>query len=103
MFNDVSSRMPVYALPRELVFPSPHEAEDGLLAVGGDLTPERLVLAYENGIFPWYEEGLPILWHSPDPRCVIRLDRVHVGRTLRKVIKRGTYQVRFDTAFRDVI
>ena len=95
--------MPVYALSRELVFPPPEDAEDGLLAVGGDLSPERLLLAYESGIFPWYEDGLPILWHSPDPRCVMPLDRVHVGRTLRKVMKRGTYAVSFDTRFRDVI
>jgi leucyl/phenylalanyl-tRNA--protein transferase len=95
--------MPVYALPRELVFPPPEDAEDGLLAVGGDLTPERLLLAYESGIFPWYEEGLPILWHSPDPRCVMQLDRLHVGRTLKKVMKRGTFRVTFDTRFADVI
>ena len=95
--------MPVYALPRDLVFPPAEDAEDGLLAVGGDLRPERLLLAYESGIFPWYEDGLPILWHSPDPRCVMMLDRVHVGRTLRKVLKRGAFRVTFDTRFRDVI
>lgn len=95
--------MPVYALPKQLVFPSPEEAEDGLLAVGGDLSPERLLLAYRSGIFPWYEDGFPILWHSPDPRCVIVIDRMHVGRSLRKVLKRGTFEVRFDTRFRDVI
>ena len=95
--------MPVYALPRDLVFPPPEDAEDGLLAVGGDLTPDRLLLAYESGIFPWYEEGLPILWHSPDPRCVMQLDRVHVGRTLKKVLKRGAFRVTFDARFGEVI
>ena len=61
--------MPVYALGDELAFPDPELAEEnGLLAVGGDLRPERLLLAYSLGIFPWYEDGLPILWHSPDPR-----------------------------------
>jgi leucyl/phenylalanyl-tRNA--protein transferase len=95
--------VPVYALTDALVFPPPSHAEDGLLAVGGDLSPERLLLAYRSGIFPWYEEGLPILWHSPDPRAVFVLDRIHVGRSLRKVLNRGGYDVRFDTAFVDVI
>jgi leucyl/phenylalanyl-tRNA--protein transferase len=95
--------VPVYALTDDLVFPPPSHAEDGLLAVGGDLSPERLLLAYRSGIFPWYEEGLPILWHSPDPRAVFVLDRIHVGRSLRRVLKRGGYEVRFDTAFVDVI
>src|SRR5512140_1693564 len=95
--------MPVYALPKQLVFPPPEHAEDGLLAVGGDLRPERLLLAYRSGIFPWYEEGFPILWHSPDPRCVLLTDDIHVGRTLRKVMARGGYRVAYDTAFREVI
>lgn len=95
--------VPVYALTRALVFPPPDHAEEGLVAVGGDLSPERLLLAYRSGIFPWYDENLPILWHSPDPRCVIRVENIHVGRTLRKTIARGTYAVRYDTAFREVI
>jgi leucyl/phenylalanyl-tRNA---protein transferase len=95
--------VPVYALRRALVFPSPSEAVDGLLAVGGDLSTDRLLLAYRMGIFPWYGEGMPILWHSPDPRCVIAVDRVHVGRTLRRTLAKQTYEVRFDTAFEQVI
>jgi leucyl/phenylalanyl-tRNA--protein transferase len=95
--------VPVYALGRPLAFPPPEDAEGGLVAVGGDLSPERLLLAYRSGIFPWYEEGLPILWHSPDPRCVLPLDRLHVGRSLRRVIAKGTYEVRFDTSFERVI
>jgi leucyl/phenylalanyl-tRNA--protein transferase len=95
--------VPIHALTKRLVFPPPEDAEDGLLAVGGDLSPERLLLAYRSGIFPWYEEGLPILWHSPDPRCVIPVDRFVVNRTLRKVIKRGEYAVRFDTEFARVV
>jgi leucyl/phenylalanyl-tRNA--protein transferase len=95
--------VPVYALRRALVFPSPSEAVDGLLAVGGDLSTERLLLAYRMGIFPWYGEGMPILWHSPDPRCVIAVDRVHVGRTLRRTLAKQTYEVRFDTVFERVI
>ena len=63
--------MPVFRLDDRLVFPAVHHAEDGLLAVGGDLRPERLLLAYSKGIFPWYGENLPILWHSPDPRMVM--------------------------------
>jgi leucyl/phenylalanyl-tRNA--protein transferase len=95
--------VPVYALTRALVFPPPEQAVEGLLAVGGDLTPERLLLAYRSGIFPWYDEGLPILWHSPDPRCVLPVDRVHIGRTLRRTIAKQTYEVRFDAAFDRVI
>jgi leucyl/phenylalanyl-tRNA--protein transferase len=95
--------MPVYALTEELLFPPPDHAEDGLLAVGGDLSTERLLLAYRSGIFPWYEEGLPILWHSPDPRCVLVLDRLHVGRTLKKLLRKQEFEVRYDTSFADVI
>jgi leucyl/phenylalanyl-tRNA--protein transferase len=95
--------VPVYELGRALVFPPPELAVDGLLAVGGDLSPERLLLAYRSGIFPWYGEGLPILWHSPDPRCVLPVDRVHTGRTLRRTMTKGVYDVRFDTAFESVI
>src|SRR5215472_13464778 len=95
--------MPVYELGPALVFPPPDHAEEGLLAVGGDLTPERLLLAYRSGIFPWYDEGLPILWHSPDPRCVLLADRLHLGRSLRRVLKKKPYEVRFDTAFAEVI
>ena len=96
--------MPVYRLTRDLAFPDPHEAEpDGLLAVGGDLTAMRLVLAYSRGIFPWYSEGQPILWWSPDPRCVLDLDHLHVSRRLRRVLNQGKYRVSFDEEFRGVI
>jgi leucyl/phenylalanyl-tRNA---protein transferase len=76
---------------------------DGLLAWGGDLAPQRLLAAYRRGIFPWYSEGQPILWHSPDPRFVLVPSQVHVPRSLKKVMNRGTYQVRYDTAFPLVI
>jgi leucyl/phenylalanyl-tRNA---protein transferase len=95
--------VPVYALSRALSFPSPDQAVEGLVAVGGDLSPKRLLLAYRSGIFPWYDEGLPILWHSPDPRCVMRIERLHVGRTLRRAMTKGVYDVRYDTAFGRVI
>ena len=95
--------MPIRVLGRALAFPPPEDAEDGLLAVGGDLSTERLLLAYGSGIFPWYGPGQPILWHSPDPRCVIPTGAVHVGRSLRRVVAKGGYEIRFDTAFARVI
>lgn len=95
--------MPVYRLDQRLIFPPVEDAEDGLLAVGGDLRPERLVLAYSSGIFPWYEEGQPILWHSPDPRMVLTTEALRVPRSLRQVLRRGTYRVTLDLAFRRVI
>jgi leucyl/phenylalanyl-tRNA---protein transferase len=94
----------IFRLDQRLRFPSPELAEKGgLLAVGGDLRPERLVLAYAQGIFPWYNEDTPILWHSPDPRMVLRAGEIQVGRSLAKTIRRGTYEVRLDTAFRSVV
>jgi leucyl/phenylalanyl-tRNA--protein transferase len=96
--------MPVFRLSERLIFPSPELAEpNGLLAVGGDLSPERLLLAYQHGIFPWYEEGLPILWHSPDPRMVLLVEHRHVPRSLRKAMKREPYELRYDTAFDAVV
>ncbi len=96
--------MTVYRIPRQLVFPPPEEAEEsGLLGVGGDLQPRRLLLAYSTGIFPWYGEGQPILWFSPDPRFVLELDELHVGRSLRKRLRRGDYRVTMDLAFEEVI
>lgn len=85
-------------------FPPVDEAdEDGILAVGGDLSVERLVQAYRRGIFPWYSDGLPILWHCPNPRFVLDPAALHVPRSLRKVMNRGTFEVRFDTSFEQVI
>lgn len=76
---------------------------NGLLAAGGALTPEWLLAAYRRGIFPWYSPGEPILWWSPDPRCVLRVDRVHVSRSLRKNMKKPQWTVRFDTSFEQVM
>jgi leucyl/phenylalanyl-tRNA---protein transferase len=95
--------LPVYKLDHRLWFPPVDHAEDGLLAVGGDLRPERLLLAYRNGIFPWYERGLPILWHSPDPRMVLDVNGLHVPRSLRKAMRRRPYELRLDSAFRRVM
>ena len=97
--------MPVYQLIPEIpLFPPIEEAEDdGLLAVGGDLTKERLLCAYRRGIFPWYEVGQPILWWSPDPRLVLFPDELKISRSLRKVLRKEQFEIRFDTAFQEVI
>ncbi|HEY1816464.1 MAG TPA: leucyl/phenylalanyl-tRNA--protein transferase [Kofleriaceae bacterium] len=95
--------MPVYRLDDRLVFPPVHLAEDGLLALGGDLRPERLILGYTKGIFPWYAENLPILWHSPDPRMVMTTRDLVIQRSLRKQIKRKPYKLTMDTAFERVL
>ncbi len=95
--------MPVFRLDERLVFPPVHHAEDGLLALGGDLRPERLVLGYTQGIFPWYAENLPILWHSPDPRMVLTTRDLVVQRSLRKAIRKRPYELRIDTAFAGVL
>jgi leucyl/phenylalanyl-tRNA--protein transferase len=85
-------------------FPPPERADrSGLLAIGGDLTPQRLLAGYRRGIFPWYSEGQPILWHSPDPRFVLLPGRLHVPRSLEKVLRRGTFDIRADTAFAEVL
>ncbi|MFB0936509.1 MAG: leucyl/phenylalanyl-tRNA--protein transferase [Propionivibrio sp.] len=75
----------------------------GLLCAGGDLTPQRLVLAYLNGIFPWYSPGEPILWWSPDPRMVLFPSEFRISRSLRKTLRNGNYRVRLDTRFKAVI
>ena len=95
--------MPVFRLDERLIFPPPALAEEGLLAVGGDLSPDRLLLAYAMGIFPWYNEGQPILWHSPDPRLVLRAGDLNVSRSLERTLRRGTFQVTFDAAFGQVV
>ena len=96
--------MPVYRLGEEPRFPDP-EASDpsGLLAVGGDLEPRRLLRAYALGIFPWYSEGQPILWHSPDPRALLVPAELHVPRSLRRTLRRGRFEVRLDSAFPEVV
>ncbi len=76
---------------------------NGLLAAGGDLKPELLIEAYSKGIFPWYEEGHPILWWSPDPRMVLFPERVKVTRSLRKTLRKQNVHIRFDTAFEEVV
>jgi len=96
--------MSVYALSDELIFPPVSEAEpDGLLAIGGDLKPERLLLAYRRGIFPWYDEDVSILWWSPDPRFVLYPEHFHVPASLRRVLRKDRFTVTFDRDFPAVI
>ena len=96
--------MPVYQLTDELAFPTPESAtEEGLLAVGGDLGMERLLLAYTLGIFPWYSEGDPILWWSPDPRMVLFPQEFHPSRSLRRLYRKGRFRLSMDTAFERVL
>jgi len=96
--------MPVFVLSEELIFPPPQlAAADGLLAVGGDLSRERLLLAYRTGIFPWYSEGEPILWWSPDPRLVLYPPEFRIPRSLAKVIRRADFTLSMDNAFPDVV
>jgi leucyl/phenylalanyl-tRNA--protein transferase len=96
--------VPVFRLDQRLLFPPVEYAtEEGLLAVGGDLRPERLVLAYSAGIFPWYSKGQPILWHSPDPRTVLPAAQLRIPRSLRKTSRKRPYRLTLDTAFREVI
>jgi len=85
-------------------FPDPREAEPpGIVASGGNLSPGMLVSAYRQGIFPWFNEEDPILWWSPDPRFVLYPDRLHVSKSMRRVLKRGLFRITFDTAFDQVI
>jgi len=96
--------MPIFRLVDEPIFPPPDYADaSGLLAVGGDLSSERLLEAYRLGIFPWYSDDQPILWWSPDPRLVLRLDEFKVSRSLRKTLRKGVFKVTFDRAFEEVI
>jgi leucyl/phenylalanyl-tRNA--protein transferase len=90
--------------PRDLRFPSvEHATPEGLLAIGGDLRTERLLEAYRHGIFPWYNEGQPILWWSPDPRTVLFPERLHISRSLKRSLRPGRFTVTFDTCFEAVV
>ncbi len=96
--------MPIFRLSRQPVFPDPELAEpDGLLAVGGDLSVERLLAAYAAGVFPWYSERLPLLWWSPDPRLVLFPQELHVSRSLGRTLRSGRFRMRADTAFERVV
>jgi leucyl/phenylalanyl-tRNA--protein transferase len=85
-------------------FPPVDQATDeGLLAIGGDLTAERLLLAYRNGIFPWFEEGLPVLWWSPHPRAILELGQLHISRRLERTLRQNKFRITIDRCFEGVM
>jgi leucyl/phenylalanyl-tRNA--protein transferase len=94
----------MYYLSEDLFFPPVSEADyDGILAIGGDLSPERLQLAYKSGVFPWFEEDDPIIWWSPNPRMVLFLEELIVSKSMRNILNRDIFTVTFNQNFRDVI
>ena len=96
--------MTVFLLTDKIAFPPPHLASsEGLLAVGGDLSQERLLLAYRMGIFPWFSDDEPILWWSPDPRLVLYPREIKISKTLKKIMKKGLFKVTMDSDFVQVI
>lgn len=96
--------MPVYGLDERMGFPNPELADpSGLLAVGGDLSAERLILAYSLGIFPWFSEDEPICWWSPKKRMVLFPDAFKISKSLKRIIAHGNFEIHFDTCFREVI
>jgi len=94
----------MYFLSRELYFPPvENSSPEGIVAIGGDLSPERLLLAYQNGIFPWFEDDEPILWWSPPRRMVLFPDELKISKSMRNILNRGIYSVSFNTHFKEVI
>ena len=94
----------MYFLSKELFFPPVSNANpDGILAIGGDLSPQRLLLAYKSGIFPWFEQGEPIFWWSPSPRMVLFLDELVISKSMRNILNRNIFKVTFNQNFREVI
>ncbi|MEA3504467.1 MAG: leucyl/phenylalanyl-tRNA--protein transferase, partial [Bacteroidota bacterium] len=96
--------MPITVLIEDSDFPHPDNAtEDGLLAIDGELSTERLLQAYSQGIFPWYSDGNPIMWWSPDPRMIVVPENYKPQKSLMQIIRKGKYTIKIDTAFREVI
>ena len=94
----------MFLLSKDLIFPPVHLAnEDGLLAIGGDLSAERLLLAYKSGIFPWYNQGEPIIWYSPDPRMVLFPKKMKVSKSMKQLIRKNKFQITFNQNFKEVI
>lgn len=94
----------MYFLSRELFFPSVnHASPEGIVAIGGDLSPERLLLAYRSGIFPWFEDDEPILWWSPPERMVLFFEDLKISKSMRNILNRNTFKITFNTSFREVI
>jgi leucyl/phenylalanyl-tRNA---protein transferase len=106
VFREKGRHLPLY-LPEgaDLFFPDPRNERgfDGLIAIGGDLSPQRLLLAYREGIFPWYSEGTNILWWSPNPRAIIEATAIHRSRSLERRLRRGDFTFTLDRAFSDVL
>jgi len=94
----------MYLLTDEIVFPHPSKADaNGLVAIGGDLSSQRLIHAYNSGIFPWFNVDEPLLWWSPDPRMVLFPKELRVSKSMRVVLKKGGFKITFNTAFEEVI
>lgn len=94
----------MYYLSRDLYFPPVTEASpEGIVAIGGDLSPERLLLAYKNGIFPWFDDDEPILWWCPPHRMVLYPDELKISKSMRNIINRNTFKITYNTAFKEVI
>ena len=94
----------MYFLFKELKFPNTNLAnEDGVLAIGGDLSVERLILAYKSGIFPWYNEGEPIVWYAPKDRMVLFPNEVKISKSMKQILKKGDFKITFNQNFKDVI
>ena len=100
----IDESMTIFKLNSDFIFPDPTQAEpDGLLAIGGDLQIKRILLSYSMGIFPWYSDGQPILWWSPDPRLIILPHSLHRSKSLKRVIKSKKYEVKFDQCFDTIV
>ena len=94
----------IWLSKKNTAFPTAENTdENGILALGGDLSPERLLAAYRNGIFPWYNEGEPITWYCPNPRMVLFFDRLKVSKSLKKILKKELFTITFNTHFQEVI
>ena len=94
----------MYHLSEELRFPSPHLAtKEGIVAVGGDLRPERVLLAYRKGIFPWFEQDEFLIWWSPDPRMVLFPDQLRISKSMRSFLRKHPYEITFNKAFNQVV
>ena len=96
--------MPIYLLGKDPVFPPAEMAtKEGIIAVGGDLSVKRLINAYSQGIFPWYSEGDPIIWWSPDPRLVLFPEELHVSKSIKKILRKDLFRITYDTDFKEII
>jgi leucyl/phenylalanyl-tRNA--protein transferase len=95
--------LPIYQLNETNLFPPVEHAEDGILAVGGDLSPERLIAAYSSGIFPWFSDGEPIIWWAPNPRFVLFPNQLKISKSMKQLLKSHYFTVTFDQQFKEVI